>query len=195
MVGHNRSSRDANGARVSLQWVHSESRGDPPCRFANEWRETTSASNPPKSTPPPSTARSPVRGSGMCPQAKASKPLRISFEESAPTNPSGSPCVSVLSTASASRLIYFFIQGGATICRPVGQKSRHLTEPSSHCFCFEARQQPLAISSRMPRKQSQDGFERCFGSCLWFPSYFAAGYGAAPLSLIKTYGENHEKPD
>ncbi len=47
----------------------------------------------------------------------------------------------------------------------------------------------------MPRKQSQDGFERCFGSCLWFPSYFAAGYGAAPLSLIKTYGENHEKPD
>ena len=33
------------------------------------------------------------------------------------------------------------------------------------------------------------------GSCLWFPSYFAAGYGAAPLSLIKTYGENHEKPD
>lgn len=37
----------------------------------------------------------------------------------------------------------FFIQGGATICRPVDQKSRRLTEPSSHCFCFEARQQPL----------------------------------------------------
>lgn len=47
----------------------------------------------------------------------------------------------------------------------------------------------------MPRKQSQDGFERCFGSCLWFPSYFAAGCGAAPLSLIKTYIENQEKPD
>lgn len=30
------------------------------------------------------------------------------------------------------------------------------------------------VSSRMLRKQSQARFERCFGSCLWSPSYFAA---------------------
>ncbi len=51
------------------------------------------------------------------------------------------------------------------------------------------------VSSRMLRKQSQAGFERCFGSCLWSPSYFAASCGGAPLSIIKTYIENQETPD
>lgn len=50
------------------------------------------------------------------------------------------------------------------------------------------------VSSRMLRKQSQVGFERCFGSCLWSPSYFAASCGGAPLSIIKTYIENQETP-
>ncbi|MBS5492303.1 MAG: transposase [Sutterella wadsworthensis] len=47
----------------------------------------------------------------------------------------------------------------------------------------------------MLRKQSQTRFERCFGSCLWSPSYFAASCGGAPLSIIKTYIENQETPD
>ena len=51
------------------------------------------------------------------------------------------------------------------------------------------------VSSRMLRKQSQARFERCFGSCLWSPSYFAASCGGAPLSIIKTYIENQETPD
>lgn len=50
------------------------------------------------------------------------------------------------------------------------------------------------VSSRMLRKQSQVGFERCFGSCLWSPSYFAASCGGAPLSIIKTYIENQQTP-
>lgn len=33
------------------------------------------------------------------------------------------------------------------------------------------------VSSRLLRKQSPAGFERCFGSCLWSPSYFAASCG------------------
>lgn len=51
------------------------------------------------------------------------------------------------------------------------------------------------VSSRMLRKQSQARFERCFGTCLWSPSYFAASCGGAPLSIIKTYIENQETPD
>ena len=51
------------------------------------------------------------------------------------------------------------------------------------------------VSSRMLRKQSQTRFERCFGSCLWSPSYFAASCSGAPLSIIKTYIENQETPD
>ncbi len=53
----------------------------------------------------------------------------------------------------------------------------------------------MGVSSRMLRKQSQTRFERCFGSCLWSPSYFAASCGGAPLSIIKTYIENQETPN
>jgi len=52
------------------------------------------------------------------------------------------------------------------------------------------------VSSRLLRKQKHPSIERAlWGKQLWSPSYFAGSCGGAPLTLIKQYIEQQERPN
>lgn len=50
------------------------------------------------------------------------------------------------------------------------------------------------VSSRMLRKQMPSIANRYYKDVLWSPSYFAASCGGAPLSVIKQYVEQQDRP-
>ena len=50
------------------------------------------------------------------------------------------------------------------------------------------------VSSRMLRKQMPSIANRYYKNVLWSPSYFAASCGGAPLSVIKQYVEQQDRP-
>ena len=50
------------------------------------------------------------------------------------------------------------------------------------------------VSSRMLRKQMPSIVNRYYKDVLWSPSYFAASCGGAPLSVIKQYVEQQDRP-
>ena len=50
------------------------------------------------------------------------------------------------------------------------------------------------VSSRMLRKQMPSMANRYYKDVLWSPSYFAASCGGAPLSVIKQYVEQQNRP-
>lgn len=50
------------------------------------------------------------------------------------------------------------------------------------------------VSSRMLRKQIPSIANRYYKDVLWSPSYFAASCGGAPLSVIKQYVEQQDRP-
>lgn len=50
------------------------------------------------------------------------------------------------------------------------------------------------VSSRMLRKQMPSIANRYYKDVLWSPSYFAASCGGAPLSVIKQYVEQQNRP-
>ncbi len=50
------------------------------------------------------------------------------------------------------------------------------------------------VSSRMLRKQMPSIANRYYKDVLWIPSYFAASRGGAPLSVIKQYVEQQDRP-
>jgi putative transposase len=50
------------------------------------------------------------------------------------------------------------------------------------------------VSSRMLRQERPDIVEHYWKEMLWSPSYFAASCGGAPLSIIKQYVEQQQKP-
>ena len=50
------------------------------------------------------------------------------------------------------------------------------------------------VSSRMLRKQLPSIANRYYKDVLWSPSYFAASCGGAPLSVIKQYVEQQDRP-
>jgi putative transposase len=50
------------------------------------------------------------------------------------------------------------------------------------------------VSSRMLRQERPDIVEHYWKDMLWSPSYFAASCGGAPLSIIKQYMEQQQKP-
>lgn len=50
------------------------------------------------------------------------------------------------------------------------------------------------VSSRMLRKQMPSIAARYYKNVLWSPSYFAASCGGAPLSIIKQYVEQQDRP-
>ena len=49
------------------------------------------------------------------------------------------------------------------------------------------------VSSRRLRQQQPDIAQRYYKGVLWSPSYFAASYGGAPLSIIRQYIEEQRK--
>jgi putative transposase len=50
------------------------------------------------------------------------------------------------------------------------------------------------VSSRLLRKAHPEIASKYWKDVLWSPSYFAASCGGAPISIIKQYIENQEKP-
>ena len=50
------------------------------------------------------------------------------------------------------------------------------------------------VSSRMLRQERPDIVQHYWKDMLWSPSYFAASCGGAPLSMIKQYVEQQQKP-
>jgi len=50
------------------------------------------------------------------------------------------------------------------------------------------------VSSRMLRKQIPSIANRYYKNVLWSPSYFVASCGGAPLSVIKQYVEQQDRP-
>ena len=50
------------------------------------------------------------------------------------------------------------------------------------------------VSSRMLRRQMPEIAKRYYKDVLWSPSYFAASCGGAPLSVIKQYVEQQNRP-
>ena len=50
------------------------------------------------------------------------------------------------------------------------------------------------VSSRMLRQERPDIAQHYWKDMLWSPSYFAASCGGAPLSIIKAYVEQQNKP-
>ena len=51
------------------------------------------------------------------------------------------------------------------------------------------------VSSRLIRKKNYPEIEKkLWGNMLWSPSYFAGSCGGAPLSIIKQYIENQQRP-
>lgn len=52
------------------------------------------------------------------------------------------------------------------------------------------------VSSRLIRKKNYPEIQKkLWGKQLWSPSYFAGSCGGAPLSIIKQYIENQQRPD
>ena len=52
------------------------------------------------------------------------------------------------------------------------------------------------VSSRLIRKKNYPEIQKkLWGNQLWSPSYFAGSCGGAPLSIIKQYIENQQRPD
>ena len=50
------------------------------------------------------------------------------------------------------------------------------------------------VSSRMLRQERSDLAAHYWKEMLWSPSYFAASCGGAPLSIIKQYVEDQQRP-
>ncbi len=50
------------------------------------------------------------------------------------------------------------------------------------------------VSSRMLRQERPDLAAHYWKEMLWSPSYFAASCGGAPLSIIKQYVEDQQRP-
>jgi len=50
------------------------------------------------------------------------------------------------------------------------------------------------VSSRMLRQERPDVVQHYWKEMLWNPSYFAASCGGAPLSIIKQYVEDQQRP-
>lgn len=50
------------------------------------------------------------------------------------------------------------------------------------------------VSSRMLRQRMPSIANRYYKNVLWSPSYFAASCGGAPLSIIKQYVEQQDRP-
>lgn len=50
------------------------------------------------------------------------------------------------------------------------------------------------VSSRLLRKQRPDLARRYFKGVLWSPSYFAASCGGAPISIVRQYIEQQQRP-
>ncbi len=50
------------------------------------------------------------------------------------------------------------------------------------------------VSSRMLRQERPDSAQHYWKGMLWSPSYFAASCGGAPLSIIKQYVEQQQRP-
>ncbi len=50
------------------------------------------------------------------------------------------------------------------------------------------------VSSRMLRQERPDIAQHYWKDMLWSPSYFAASCAAAPLSIIKAYVEQQNRP-
>jgi putative transposase len=50
------------------------------------------------------------------------------------------------------------------------------------------------VSSRMLRQERPDVVQHYWKEMLWSPSYFAASCGGAPLSIIKQYVEDQQRP-
>ncbi len=51
------------------------------------------------------------------------------------------------------------------------------------------------VSSRLIRKKGYPSVQKAFwGNQFWSPSYFAGSCGGAPISVIKQYIENQQKP-
>jgi putative transposase len=50
------------------------------------------------------------------------------------------------------------------------------------------------VSSRMLRQRMPSIADRYYKNVLWSPSYFAASCGGAPLSVIKQYVEQQDRP-
>ena len=50
------------------------------------------------------------------------------------------------------------------------------------------------VSSRMLRQERPDTSQHYWKEMLWSPSYFAASCGGAPLSIIKQYVEDQQRP-
>ena len=51
------------------------------------------------------------------------------------------------------------------------------------------------VSSRMLRQERPDIAKHYWKDQLWSPSYFAASCGGAPISIIKQYVEQQQRPD
>ena len=50
------------------------------------------------------------------------------------------------------------------------------------------------VSSRKLRQKSPSFQERYWNGVLWSPSYFASSCGGAPISIIKQYIEQQQRP-
>jgi len=50
------------------------------------------------------------------------------------------------------------------------------------------------VSSRLLRKERPDIEKRYWKDVLWSPSYFAASCGGAPISIVRQYIEQQQKP-
>ena len=50
------------------------------------------------------------------------------------------------------------------------------------------------VSSRLLRSERPDVEKRYWNNVLWWPSYFAANCGGAPLGIIKQYVEQQKTP-
>jgi putative transposase len=51
------------------------------------------------------------------------------------------------------------------------------------------------VSSRLLRLERPDIEHRYWKGVLWSPSYFAASFGGAPISIIRQYIEQQKTPD
>jgi putative transposase len=92
-----------------------------------------------------------------------------------------------------------------SICEQFGAELQEFNDEANHVHLLVVFSPTVQISkfvrllkgtsSRLLRQEIANHLERyLWGEHLWSPSYFAGSVGGAPLSVLKTYIENQERP-